>query len=113
MQRLQTPLLAVRDRLPRRRDVRLGEEQPAEPHLDVVQVAEARDVRQLREPARKVGHPFGHAHRFVHLVAAPVVRDRAYPNCLVYVRLVLHEENTPLISELMSVRRWFVCFSSP
>ena len=40
MQGLQTPLLAVRDGLTCRGDVRLREEQPTEPDLDVVQVVQ-------------------------------------------------------------------------
>ena len=77
-ERLQTPTLAVRDSLARRGDVRLGEEEPAKPDLDVVEAVERCDVVELREAAREVGDPLRHAHRLVHLVLAPVRGDGAF-----------------------------------
>lgn len=77
-QRLQTPLLPVRDRLPRRGDIRLGEEKPSEPHFKIVQASSCvADLLQLRETPRQVRDPCRDRHRFVNLVAPPVGWDRA------------------------------------
>ena len=68
----------MRNGLPRRRDVGLREEQPAEPDFDVVGVIQARDVVQLRKTPSKVRDPAGNSHRLGHFVSPPVVWDRAW-----------------------------------
>ena len=68
----------MRDGLASGSDVCLGEEQTAQPDLDVVEVVQLSNLVELREAAREVGDPFRYTHRLVHLVAAPVRRDGAY-----------------------------------
>ena len=81
IQRLQTPFLAMRDRLPGGSDVCLGEEETAQPDLDVVEVVECRDVVQLSEAPREVGDPFGDTHCLVHFVLPPMRWDGVLGTC--------------------------------
>ena len=60
-----------------RRDVRFGEEQPSKPDLDVAEVVQCSNLRELLEAPREVCNPACDGHGFVHLVLAPVGRDRA------------------------------------
>ena len=78
VQCLQTPLLAVRHCLTARSNVCFGEEQTTQPDFDIGEVIQLGDLIELCETACEVGDPLGHTHRLVHLVAAPVRRDRAW-----------------------------------
>ena len=77
-QGLQTPLLAVSHCLTARGDIRLREEQTAQPDFDIGEVIQLGNLIELCETACEVGDPLGHTHRLMHLVAAPVRRDRAW-----------------------------------
>lgn len=105
VQRLQTPLLAVRDGLARGGNVRLGEEQAAKPHLRVVEVVERGDAVELHQAPRKIDDPRRDGHRLVHFITAPMVRDRAYYILLLAIALRHENELLPLVNALISVLR--------
>ena len=78
VERLQTPLLAMRDGLAGRSNEGFGEEHPSEPDFDVREAIELGNSIQLLETLGKVGDPPRHAHALAHFVPAPVVGDGAF-----------------------------------
>lgn len=104
MQRLETPFLPMRHCLSGRGDVRLREEQAAQPHLDVVQIIQSRDVVQLSQPTTKVCNPTRDSQGFANFVSPPVVRDGTCER-LNNGQCRQKKVTPPLVRELMRVRK--------
>lgn len=65
------------DRLAGRCDVGLREEQSAKPDLDIGEVVRFSKVVKLSQATSEIGYPLRNRHRFLDLVAPPMIRDRA------------------------------------
>jgi len=59
-------------------DVGLGEEQSAKPDLDIGEVVHFGEVVELCQATGEIGDPLRNGHRFLDLVAPPMIRDRAF-----------------------------------